>query len=91
MFKDGKDTDWINVKFDNDATTLNIYDWYNKDTNVALVMLREQNTRKTFVNELYSLDKECVFGISARRDASSTDVNMAHFADIWYSITEKSE
>ena len=91
VFKDGKDTDWINVKFDNDATTLNIYDWYNKDTNVALVMLREQNTRKTFVNELYSLDKECVFGISARRDASSTDVNMAHFADIWYSITEKSE
>lgn len=88
QFKTGNSTEWKSVEFDN-GTTLQIYDYYNQDTNLALIGDGETNKRNNFVNELYELDKDCVFGISARRDVITADDNVAHFADIWYNIIEK--
>ena len=88
-FKTGTDTEWKGVQFDDGTNTINVYDRYNQDTHLAMAMGDDSNRRINYLGELYSLDEQCVFGISARRDVSNDNVNVANFSDIWFNITQK--
>ncbi len=86
-FKTGNDTEWKAVQFDDGTNTINVYDRFNVDT--TLGMSNRDYNRLDFIDELYALDKECVFGISARRDSGDASINPAQFSDIWFTITDK--
>ena len=88
-FKTGESTEWKYVEFDN-GDTFNIYEFWNKPTNAKNEFPGTKN-RDEYLDQLYKLNQECQFGISARRDSSSEDstVNVAKFSDIWYNITAK--
>ena len=88
-FKTGTDTEWKGIQFDDGTNTINVYDRYNQDTHLGMAMGDDSNRRINYLGELYSLDEQCVFGISARRDASNDNVNVANFSDIWFNITQK--
>ena len=86
-FKTGEETEWKYVAFDN-GDTLNIYDFWNKDTSDKNMFSPIKN-RIEYLDTLYKLDQECQFGISVRRDGSDNDVNNVKMSDIWYNITAK--
>ncbi len=86
-FKTGEETEWKYVAFDN-GDTLNIYDFWNKDTSDKKMFSPIKN-RIEYLNTLYKLDQECQFGISVRRDGSDNDVNNVKMSDIWYNVTAK--
>ena len=86
-FKTGEETEWKYVAFDN-GDTLNIYDFWNKDTSDNKMFSPIKN-RIEYLDTLYKLDQECQFGISVRRDGSDNDVNNVKMSDIWYNITAK--
>ena len=88
-FKTGTDTEWKGIQLDDGTNTLNVYDRYNQDTHLGMAMGDDSNRRINYLGELYSLDEQCVFGISARRDVSNDNVNVANFSDIWFNITQK--
>ncbi len=86
-FKTGEETEWKYVAFDN-GDTLNIYDFWNKDTSDKKMFSPIKN-RIEYLDTLYKLDQECQFGISVRRDGSDNDVNNVKMSDIWYNVTAK--
>ena len=86
-FKTGEETEWKYVAFDN-GDTLNIYDFWNKDTSEKNMFSPIKN-RIEYLDTLYKLDQECQFGISVRRDGSDNDVNNVKMSDIWYNVTAK--
>ena len=86
-FKTGEETEWKYVAFDN-GDTLNIYDFWNKDTSDKN-MFSPINNRSAYLDTLYKLDQECQFGISVRRDGSDNDVNNVKMSDIWYNVAAK--
>ena len=86
-FKTGEETEWKYVAFDN-GDTLNIYDFWNKDTSDKKMFSPIKN-RIEYLNTLYKLDQECRFGISVRRDGKDNDVNNIKMSDIWYNVTDR--
>lgn len=94
--KAGEMADYVQIKFfinGADTTVINVYDFYNQDTFLSMRPDWDANygPRKNFVGGLYSLDKECVFGLSERFDAGteSSPNAGAKFSDVWFNVTAK--
>lgn len=66
----------------------NLYSIYNGEVDLETNDTAGAVQKLEYLNALYSLEKECNFGVTIRRDSSGTNngINVCNVSNVWYNI-----